>query len=230
MTASSVASGGRRLVTPRRRPGRRRRRCGPRWPVRCRPPAGSTAPGCSICTPGPARSAWSWSSRGASSAVFVERDRAALTALRANVGDAWRRTATGGRRSTVLRRVTSTAVPSRPRGWRGPFDIVVADPPYDLATEALSSVLAGPARRRCCWPPHADLIVERSTRIRRAGVAGAAGGRPRPRSTATRCSATVAPHDPRRSAPAPSTRRRSATWTSSAGPPGCSTGSPSRSW
>ena len=44
----------------------------------------------------------------------------------------------------------------------GPFDIVLADPPYDLAAEALVDVLLG-----LPWPPgllaaHADLIVERS--------------------------------------------------------------------
>src|SRR6476469_4111381 len=81
-------------------------------------------------------------SRGASSAVFVERDRAALVSLRANVaalGGAGLTVIPGDVASFVAR---SGAAPSGPGlagagtasvgSALGPFDVVVADPPYDL--------------------------------------------------------------------------------------------------
>jgi len=110
-------------------------------------------------------------SRGAASAVFVERDRAAVTALRSNVatlgaapaGDrpganpAAGRTGVAAQLTVVAADVSTIATRSEAAG---PFDVVVADPPYDLATEALAELFAGlHAAGRLA--PHADLVVER---------------------------------------------------------------------
>lgn len=95
-------------------------------------------------------------SRGASSAVFVEQDRMALTALRANV-DTFQE-ALGPSLVVVAGDVLAVA----PR-LTGPIDIVVADPPYDLpgaAVTAVLTVLVGAG----VLAAHADLIVERSAR------------------------------------------------------------------
>ena len=75
-------------------------------------------------------------SRGASSAVFVERDRAALAALRTNIA------AVGGQQLVVVPGDVAAFVPRagtvRDGGTSiGPFDIVVADPPYELGTDEL---------------------------------------------------------------------------------------------
>ena len=95
-------------------------------------------------------------SRGASSAVFVERDRMALTALRSNVGTLHEAI---GPALTVQPGDVQAVVPR----LVGPFDIVVADPPYDVdgatVERVLTSLVNGGALAE-----HADLIVERSTR------------------------------------------------------------------
>jgi 16S rRNA (guanine966-N2)-methyltransferase len=94
-------------------------------------------------------------SRGASSAAFVERDRLALTALRANV--------------TTLGAVGVTVIASDARafaahqagvGGLGPFDVVVADPPYELAGDDVMAVITA-LHRSGVLAAHADLIVER---------------------------------------------------------------------
>ena len=72
-------------------------------------------------------------SRGAESAVFVERDRAALTALQRNLE------ATGARGE--VRRQDVARFLARPAGT---FDLVFCDPPYDGApaiAEALAEAL-----------------------------------------------------------------------------------------
>ena len=72
-------------------------------------------------------------SRGAESAVFVERDRAALTALQRNLE------ATGARGE--VRRQDVARFLARPEGT---FDLVFCDPPYDGApaiAEALAEAL-----------------------------------------------------------------------------------------
>lgn len=95
-------------------------------------------------------------SRGASCAVFVERDRAALTALRANV------TAFHDPSGPALEVVAADVAAAVPR-LAGPIDIVLADPPYDLpgadVRDVLGALVAAGVLAR-----HADLIVERSTR------------------------------------------------------------------
>ena len=95
-------------------------------------------------------------SRGASAAVFVERDRAALTALRANVAAFHD---PGGPALEVVAADVAAAVPR----LAGPIDIVVADPPYDLPGDDVREVL-GALVAAGVLAAHADLIVERSTR------------------------------------------------------------------
>ena len=93
-------------------------------------------------------------SRGASSAVFVEHDRAALTALRANIAALGSATA----QLTVVPGDVA-AFAARSAGG-GQFDVVVADPPYDLTNDVLADVLTG-LHRAGLLSPHADLVIER---------------------------------------------------------------------
>jgi 16S rRNA (guanine966-N2)-methyltransferase len=74
-------------------------------------------------------------SRGAASAVFVENDRSALGALRANLD----RTGWGDRASIAARDVFTFLKPAAPPENR-PFDLILLDPPYhaDLAARALA--------------------------------------------------------------------------------------------
>ena len=92
-------------------------------------------------------------SRGAAAVVLVDNDRAALAALRANV------TALGATEAQIVPG-PAAAYPTHP----GPrFDVVVADPPYDLANDELATVLAGlVAHARLA--PGADIVLERSRR------------------------------------------------------------------
>ena len=101
-------------------------------------------------------------SRGASSAVFVERDRTALTALKSNVE-------TLGRSDPD---VTLTPVQGEVTGFLaragygspvGPFDVVVADPPYDLGTDLVLTMLQA-LQQSGMLARHADLIVERGVK------------------------------------------------------------------
>ncbi|GGP47435.1 16S rRNA (guanine(966)-N(2))-methyltransferase RsmD [Saccharothrix coeruleofusca] len=73
-------------------------------------------------------------SRGAARATFVESDRRAAEVLKANAR------ALGLPGATVLNR-TAEAVAGTPP--EHPCDVVLADPPYDVADERLASVLAG---------------------------------------------------------------------------------------
>jgi len=70
-------------------------------------------------------------SRGASRVVCVERDRRALAALQENVE------VTG-----LDVEVVAGWLPDALAGVLGPFDVVVADPPYDLPGDVLDAVLA----------------------------------------------------------------------------------------
>ncbi len=97
-------------------------------------------------------------SRGASSAVFVEKDRSALATLRTNVDTLHE---DGGPTLTVLAAdVTAPALTAR---LGGPFDIVLADPPYDLDGASVQRVLTALVEGGVL-ADHADLIVERSAR------------------------------------------------------------------
>jgi 16S rRNA (guanine966-N2)-methyltransferase len=71
-------------------------------------------------------------SRGAAEAVFVERDRSALAALRANIAAV----ALGGT-------VSAGDVASALRRERRSFSLVFVDPPYDLPTADLRVALGG---------------------------------------------------------------------------------------
>ncbi len=92
-------------------------------------------------------------SRGAALVVLVDNDRAALTVARDNVA--------------ALAANSVQVVASSAAAYVGSagvaFDIVVADPPYDLANDALTALLQDLVafdRLR----PGADLVIERSRR------------------------------------------------------------------
>lgn len=83
-------------------------------------------------------------SRGAAHVVLVERDRAALAALRANLE------ALGGdRRAELVRDDGLAALRSAARGGAAAFDLIFLDPPYgsDLARAALETLADGEALR-----------------------------------------------------------------------------------
>ena len=85
-------------------------------------------------------------SRGAATAVFVERDRAALRALRANIG------AVGLGGEVVARGVDgylTSATAGHPGGRSVRFALVFVDPPYELATTRVEQQLAAAARLLC---------------------------------------------------------------------------------
>jgi 16S rRNA (guanine966-N2)-methyltransferase len=82
-------------------------------------------------------------SRGAASAVFVEREPRALDALRRNLESLDAETRV--RRQDALRFLA---------GAEGPFDLVFVDPPYDFAAR-----VAGPLSERL--PP----VISREARI-----------------------------------------------------------------
>jgi 16S rRNA (guanine966-N2)-methyltransferase len=73
-------------------------------------------------------------SRGAASAVFVDRDRRAEDAIRTNLAH------TGFAEQARVTRASATAFLRRQPPDR-PFDVVFVDPPYDLDAHALTAVL-----------------------------------------------------------------------------------------
>lgn len=102
-------------------------------------------------------------SRGARRAVLVERDRTALTALRENAA------ALGGDLQVVAADVTGWAAGPGPADT-GPFDVVVADPPYAVSDTELGAVIADLGAAGAL-SPGADLVVERG--VVRGAPAGA---------------------------------------------------------
>jgi 16S rRNA (guanine966-N2)-methyltransferase len=94
-------------------------------------------------------------SRGARSAVLVESDRAATGAIRANLA------ALGLDRVEVLAGDVATVAG---RTFAEPFDLVVADPPYDLPTADLTAVVAALVAAGSLVPG-AELAVERGVRL-----------------------------------------------------------------
>jgi 16S rRNA (guanine966-N2)-methyltransferase len=72
-------------------------------------------------------------SRGAASAVLVERNRAALAAIERNLA------ATG---FTAVARVVDSDLPRALDQLARPFDVVFLDPPYALAEDEIAAVLA----------------------------------------------------------------------------------------
>lgn len=96
-------------------------------------------------------------SRGAAHVTFVERSPRAVSILRANI-------ATVGIPGTdvVVREALATVSGAAPTE---PFDLVLADPPYDIAVEDVRDVLSALARPG--WTAdNALAIVERSARAR----------------------------------------------------------------
>jgi 16S rRNA (guanine966-N2)-methyltransferase len=92
-------------------------------------------------------------SRGASSALFVESDRRASAVISDNVTSL-------GAHGTRVRCAPVAVVVAGPSA--GPFDVVFADPPYDLPTADVEAVLA--ALTADGWlRPGAIAVVERST-------------------------------------------------------------------
>jgi 16S rRNA (guanine966-N2)-methyltransferase len=98
-------------------------------------------------------------SRGAAHATFVERDRAALRALRENLS------ATGLQdRATVVSQEVRAFLD---RGAGGPFDLVFCDPPF-ADVDTLSATLADPGLSRALAPD--ALVVYRILRKHPAAV------------------------------------------------------------
>jgi 16S rRNA (guanine966-N2)-methyltransferase len=75
-------------------------------------------------------------SRGAVRAVLVDRDRAALSAIRANVD------VLGLRQTARVVAQDAGQFLAGPPPAEAPFDLVLADPPYDTADEAVTAMLA----------------------------------------------------------------------------------------
>jgi 16S rRNA (guanine966-N2)-methyltransferase len=91
-------------------------------------------------------------SRGAASVAFVEADRAACRILQANV-ERCRALASdvqicACRVETFLR---------RDKTWAGPYDLVLADPPYAETSGLLDAMRAVPATR---FADHALMVIE----------------------------------------------------------------------
>jgi 16S rRNA (guanine966-N2)-methyltransferase len=110
-------------------------------------------------------------SRGASAAVFVERDRAALVALRANLaaltnagGPAGGAGGLDGEEPELVVSALDVHAFVRTQAARlGPFDIVVADPPYATTPADIAGVL-GDLHAAGALARHADVVVERGVR------------------------------------------------------------------
>jgi 16S rRNA (guanine966-N2)-methyltransferase len=92
-------------------------------------------------------------SRGAAAVTFVEKDRKALTALRTNLD------AVDLPGASVVARDVRTALAGDLTD--APFDVVVADPPYRVAEDELTVVLAALVRHLA---PGAVVTVERGRR------------------------------------------------------------------
>ncbi len=78
-------------------------------------------------------------SRGASSSVFLERDRDALGALKRNIADL--------KVEDRCRIVVGDAFSLAERGVGGPFALILLDPPYTLDPARLASLLVSLAAR-----------------------------------------------------------------------------------
>jgi 16S rRNA (guanine966-N2)-methyltransferase len=95
-------------------------------------------------------------SRGAHRAVFVERDRAAIAALRANLAAL----ALGDEQAEIRREDAERAL-SRAVGAQETYDLILIDPPYARAPElgqGLAGALAG------LLAPQARVVVESDRR------------------------------------------------------------------
>ncbi|WP_210480806.1 16S rRNA (guanine(966)-N(2))-methyltransferase RsmD [Naasia sp. SYSU D00948] len=96
-------------------------------------------------------------SRGASSAVLVDRSPDAVAVCRANAQLVARSLGTAAGAIEVVRQSASTFLASA----AGPFDLAFLDPPYDLGDAELAATLAALAP---LLAPDAVVVVERSLR------------------------------------------------------------------
>jgi 16S rRNA (guanine(966)-N(2))-methyltransferase RsmD len=94
-------------------------------------------------------------SRGAARAVLVDPDRAAVTAIRANLD-----TAGFTSRATVSQRASVAYAKAGAPG--GPFDLVLLDPPYDVPAAEVAGVLAELAAAGAV-EAGATVVIERAT-------------------------------------------------------------------
>jgi 16S rRNA (guanine(966)-N(2))-methyltransferase RsmD len=78
-------------------------------------------------------------SRGADRTVFVERNRGALDVLRDNLVRARL-----SDRAEVVASDAASFLSNPPSRVAGPFDLVLADPPYDAAAHEVVALLEGP--------------------------------------------------------------------------------------
>jgi 16S rRNA (guanine966-N2)-methyltransferase len=90
-------------------------------------------------------------SRSAARAVFVERDRSAVDALRRNLS------VTGTASTASVVTADAAAFLSGPPPADAPFDLVFCDPPYDVTDAALAPVIAPLGRRE--WTREDALVV-----------------------------------------------------------------------
>lgn len=93
-------------------------------------------------------------SRGASHVLLVEHDRRAAATITANA------TAVGLPGAQVRTVAVERLITTRPDQ---PYDVVFADPPYDLAANRLDDILLG-LHEHCWLAPHAHVVVEWATR------------------------------------------------------------------
>ncbi len=101
-------------------------------------------------------------SRGASRAVLVERDPGALTTIEANLAKTRLTSQARVHRGEVIGFLGGLMAPE------GPFDLVFADPPYDLHDEIVTTVVARIGER--CWLADGGRVVlRRSTERNRGG-------------------------------------------------------------
>lgn len=106
-------------------------------------------------------------SRGADTALFVDVDRAAATAIRGNIRSL-------GAPEASVRLIAAGALATRQPPVEG-FDLVLADPPYDLSLTDIAAVL-GRLHDSGWLAPDAVIVVESSSHADGtpwpAGIAG----------------------------------------------------------
>jgi len=113
-------------------------------------------------------------SRGAAAAVFVERDARAIATIRANL----ERTHLAGPAASVVRSEAVRWLATPEARAAGPYDVVVADPPYDrpeLLAAVLGSLGAGSPGAGGLLAPGAHVVVKHFWRDRppdRVGLLG----------------------------------------------------------
>ena len=95
-------------------------------------------------------------SRGAESAVFFERDKAALEALRSNIDML--------KLSQERARVRQADVLATPPVYGAPFDIVILDPPYAYPTEEVWAFVQT-LRERGMLAPDAVITYEHHSKV-----------------------------------------------------------------